>query len=81
MFEVSGDRAVLLDVAGTELITLNPVGTIVWQALDEPRDAPAVAAHLQERFPDVHVEQLEADAAAFLDELAAAGLVVADAAG
>ena len=32
VFEVSAGRAVLLDRTGKELITLNPVGTLVWQA-------------------------------------------------
>ena len=71
----------LLDQSGTELITLNPVGTLVWQALDRPGDVHTIARQLSVTFPDVAVEQLETDAAGFLDELAAAGLVVDDAAG
>ena len=81
VFEVTGDRAVLLDPTGKELITLNPVGTVVWQLLDEPRDAGEVAAALGAAFPDVPLAKLEEDADRFLAELAASDLVVGDAPG
>lgn len=81
VFEVTGDRAVLLDPSGKELVTLNPVGTVVWQLLDEPRDAGDVAAALHAAFPDVPMAKLEDDAKRFLAELAASDLVVDDAAG
>jgi Coenzyme PQQ synthesis protein D (PqqD) len=81
VFEVAGDRAVLLDAQGKELITLNPVGTLVWQMLDEPLDAGEVAAALQTAFPDVPRTLLEDDANRFLAELSASELVVDDAAG
>ncbi len=81
VFEVTGDRAVLLDPSGKELITLNPVGTVVWQLLDEPRDVGEVAAALATSFPAVPVAKLEEDATRFLAELAESDLVVDDAAG
>ena len=81
VFEVTGDRAVLLNPSGKVLITLNPVGTVVWQLLDEPRDAGEVAAALGAAFPDVPIAKLEEDADRFLAELAASDLVVDDAAG
>jgi hypothetical protein len=67
---------VLLDAAGTELITLNPVGTLVWEALDGERDPSGLAADLHARFTDVALDELVADIDAFLAELAALGLVV-----
>jgi len=75
--EVVDDRAFLLDDRGVEMIVLNPVGTLVWDALDEPRDATAIAASLVDHFVDVTLEQLEQDVEAFLEELREAGLVVA----
>ena len=78
--EVVDDRAFLLDDRGVEMIVLNPVGTLVWDALDEPRDATAIAASLVDHFVDVTLEQLEQDVEAFLEELREAGLVVAVAA-
>lgn len=75
--EVVDDRAFLLDDRGVEMIVLNPVGTMVWDALDEPRDAGAIAATLVDRFENVSLEELERDVGEFLEELKEAGLVVA----
>jgi hypothetical protein len=75
--EVVDERAFLLDDRGVEMIVLNPVGTMVWDALDEPADAAAIAASLIDRFVDVSLEDLERDVEAFLEELREAGLVVA----
>ncbi len=38
-YETIDGRAVLVDVAGTELITLNPVGTLVWNVPSGPHRA------------------------------------------
>ena len=80
IFEVTGGRAVLLDGAGAELITLNPVGTVVWQALDGRRSPAALADDLHASFSGVRLDQLTTDITAFVAELRALGLVV-DAAG
>ena len=76
VFDVVVDRAILLDGAGAELFTLNAVGTVVWHELDGRRDAGDLAADLLDQFVDVGFDELRADIAAFLDELAALGLVV-----
>lgn len=75
--EPSGDRVIVLDKEGSTITTLNPTGAIAWQSLTEPTDADGVAAALGQRFPDVEAAVLREDAQAFLDELVAAGLVVA----
>jgi hypothetical protein len=80
IFEVTGGRAVLLDGAGAELITLNPVGTLVWQALDGRRDVTTLARDLQPRFDDVDLDRLTGDIVGFVSELESLGLVI-DAAG
>ena len=74
--QVIDDRAFLLDEAGTEMIVLNPVGTMVWQALDGPSNPEAVAQSLENRFEDVSLPTLVRDVGEFLDELAELGLVV-----
>ena len=76
VFDVVVDRAILLDGAGDELITLNAVGTVVWNELDGRRGDAELAADLLDRFVDVGLDELRADIAAFLDELAALGLAV-----
>jgi hypothetical protein len=75
IWEVTGSRAVLLDPDGSELITLNPVGTIVWDAIDGlPPDAIADLVH--PHFEGVTKEQLTTDVRAFLDDLEALGVIV-----
>ena len=75
-FEVVDGRAILIDSSGTELITLNPVGTLVWNALDGERDVAAVADHLLPTLEGVTKDQLETDVSSFLDEMSKEGLVV-----
>jgi hypothetical protein len=68
-FEVVEDKAVIVDPAGTELVTLNHVGTLVWQAIDGERDEASITDELAARFPEVPRKTLEADVRRFLDEL------------
>ncbi len=81
--DLAGDRAIVLDASGTELITLNPVGTIIWQSLEAgPSTVDAATDHLAATFTAVPRDQLAADVTEFVDSLLAAGLIVpADAAG
>ena len=75
IWEVTGSRAVLLDPDGTELITLNPVGTLVWDAIDGlPPDA--ITDLLLPRFEGVTREQFATDVRTFLDELEELGVIV-----
>lgn len=78
LFEMVGDRAVLIDGDGRELITLNRVGTRVWNALDGRRDAAALAADLVHQMNGVTVATLEQDIATFIDKMAALNLVATD---
>jgi coenzyme PQQ synthesis protein D (PqqD) len=75
IWEVTGARAVLLDPDGTELITLNPVGTLVWDAIDG-RSPDAIADLLHPQFEGVTREQLAIDVRAFLDDLEQLGVIV-----
>ena len=72
--EVDG-RCVLVTPDGVELLTLNETGTILWRRLAEPATADELAGRLAESF-DVDVGVLAQDAAAFVDELRAASVVV-----
>ena len=49
--EVIDDRALLVSADGGEVITLNPVGTLVWGALEQPHDLEGLVAFVSERFP------------------------------
>ena len=76
-WELADDRAVILDAGGSTLTTLNPVGTLIWRYLDEPRRPADVAELLAGDFPAVDRDDLVDDATAFLRRLADEGLVVA----
>jgi hypothetical protein len=75
-WELVDERAVILDAEGSTLTTLNPIGTLIWRQLDEPRDPAELSARLASRFPSVDRSELESDARHFLDCLARDGLVV-----
>jgi coenzyme PQQ biosynthesis protein PqqD len=77
-YEVVDGQAVLLDPDGVELITLNAVGTLVWEELDGRRDASELAQALADRFDGVTVEELERDVRTFLEEMVDARLVDTD---
>jgi hypothetical protein len=76
VYEVVDGQAVLVDPTGVELLTLNAVGTLVWEELDGRRGPAEIAADLVARFDGVTVDQLAGDVADFLAEAEDAGLVV-----
>jgi hypothetical protein len=76
-YEVVDHQAVIVDPRRAELITLNPVGTVVWERLDGHSDAMAIAAELERsgRFAEVPLATLQEDVIAFIEELTHSGLV------
>lgn len=66
----------LIDPSGTELLTLNPVGTLVWEALDGKREIDELIDRLLPQFVDVSREELEQDVVEFLEELESSELIV-----
>jgi len=79
VFEVVDGRAVLVDPSGSELITLNPVGSMIWDALADPTDANTIADQLLPQFEDVTHEQLHGDIVTFIEELTELGLLTSEA--
>ena len=62
---------------GAELLSLNVVGTMVWEQIDDCEGDPErIAERLIVEFEGVSREQLEADVREFLDELREQRLVV-----
>jgi hypothetical protein len=74
-FEVVDGQAVLIDRQGRELLTLNAVGTVVWQALDGTTDQKGIVRTLAAEFPDVKSVEIEMDVRAFISELGSSGLL------
>ena len=75
VYEVVDGQAVLVDPDGLELLTLNEVGTLVWEELDGHRGPAELAAALVGRFQGVTLPQFEQDIRQFLTEVEATGLV------
>jgi hypothetical protein len=67
--DVVDGKAVLVDPAGREIITLNALGTLVWDALDGTRDLEQLCDGIAARYPDVPAARVDADVRVFLDEL------------
>jgi hypothetical protein len=74
--EVIDGRAVVVEPSGSEVLTLNTVGTVVWEALVDVSDDAALVHRVHQRFPDVPAERVAADVGGFLAELTEAGIVV-----
>jgi hypothetical protein len=75
IYEVVDGRAVLVDPDGVELITLNAVATLVWEALDGTREVPELATAIVDGLEGVTLPDLEHDIGEFLNEVEAAGLI------
>lgn len=76
VFEVTERRALLLNDAGTHLVSLNAAGTTLWQELARrERTVPELVATLHRRYPDQPREQLVADCTDFVRELVSNGLL------
>lgn len=56
-------------------VDLNPVGTMVWGAIEPPRSATEIAALLHPGLDGISLDELTVDIAEFLSGLAANGWV------
>ena len=76
-YEVVDDQVIIVDPRGAELVTLNAVGTVVWEYLDGARDVRSIALEIDRsgRFEGVSIADLEQDISVFVEELSRSGLV------
>ena len=65
----------IVDAAGSRMHELNGAAALVWEGLAAGRNEAAIASALAEEY-DVAAPAAAADAAEFLSELLAAGLIV-----
>src|SRR5690349_6755736 len=71
-------KAVLINAAGTHVVDLNPMGSLVWSGIDGQRELEDLVDLVQQSLSDpsaVPRAQLEADVSAFLNELVRLELV------
>ena len=71
---ITQDGAVLMDIQGGHMLTLNPIGSIIWQQLNDGRAPEQIATRLATEF-DVPQEQASADVNEFLEQLEAQHLI------
>ncbi len=69
-----GKEAVILDLNQSMYFGLDPVGTFIWQMLQEPVGVAEVCSAVVERYA-VEAERCERDVLGFLSELASEGLI------
>ncbi|HUC37329.1 MAG TPA: PqqD family protein [Acidimicrobiales bacterium] len=74
--EVLDGKAALVNPEGTELVTLNQVGSVVWEALDGERDLDALVRAVTAACESAEPDVVTADVSRFLDEMCGLGLVV-----
>lgn len=75
MVPTDDDAFLLVDGAGTKMITLNALGGLIWEHLDRSRTAAEIVALCAERFPSVPYDTLDADVTAFLEQVRELGLL------
>src|SRR5258708_26809193 len=68
------DGAVLMDIKGGHMVTLNPIGSIIWQQLSDGRSPEQITDHLASEFA-IPREQAAADMSEFLEQLEAQHLI------
>jgi hypothetical protein len=71
-------KAVLIGAAGTQVVDLNPLGTLVWGGLDGTRELADLVDLVRDALADpdaVPRARIEADVSAFLDRLSSLELV------
>ncbi len=73
-WQMIGDEAVVMNLAGSRVLGLNPTGAVVWSLLEE-FDERGLAEAVAERFA-IDADSARDDVRAFLDLLRERGLVV-----
>jgi len=71
---ITQDGAELMNIKGGQMVTLNPIGSIIWQQLSDGRSLEQIAAHLASEF-GISREQASADVNEFLEQLEAQHLI------
>jgi predicted thioredoxin/glutaredoxin len=76
-YDVFDGLAVLVDPRTVEIVTLNRVGSLVWQELDGAKTVHELVDAILPSIAGTTADELERDIATFLHELVETGLVTA----
>lgn len=71
---ITQDGAVLMNIKGGSMLTLNPTASIIWQQLNDGHTPTQIAAQLASEF-GISQEQASADVNEFLEQLEAQHLI------
>jgi len=71
---ITQDGAVLMNIKVGNMVTLNPIGSVIWQQLSDGRSPEQIAARLASEF-GLSREQTSADVNKFLEQLEAQHLI------
>jgi hypothetical protein len=71
-----GDETIIMSTIDSTLFTLNPVGTVIWEAADGSTPLSRIVTEKVCAAFDVADEQAAADAAEFVDKLAEHGILL-----
>lgn len=71
---ITQDGAVLMNIKGGSMLTLNPIGSIIWQRLSDGRTPAQIAAQLASEF-GISQGQACADVNEFVEQLRAQQLI------
>ncbi len=71
---ITQDGAVLMNIKGGHMVTLNPIGSIIWQRLSDGHSPEQIADHLAAEF-GISRERASADVNEFLEQLEAQHLI------
>ena len=76
VFEMFEDQAVIVGESDEELLTLNPVATLIWTNIAEATAIDDLEEKLFDIFDGVTREQWATDLRMFVDQLKSEGLIV-----
>src|SRR6267154_3354168 len=71
---ITQDGAVLMNIKGGHMVTVNPIGSIIWQQLSDGRSPEQIAEHLASEF-GIAREQALTDVNEFVEQLQAQHLI------
>ncbi len=72
---ILGDEAIIMSTVDSTLFTLNPTGTVIWEAADGHTPLSCIVEKVCSEF-DISLEQASADVCEFVDKLAEHGILL-----
>ena len=70
-----GEGAILFNPDTDAVLVINPVGLLIWQALDRPRSKDEIVVYLMENCEGVPADQVHADLDAFFQAMQPGGFI------